>query len=335
MQKLIYIALIPLFINSITAHKNACASGNQDTLSAEDSVPLSPKNLAVVVDDVGTPKTVDSEDPYSPDSYDLSLFTKWSKMGGRNVSGDVCDVVNFDEHSFFMTCAALLKPYMQNAQSTYSAAEKDVFQRTLTQIKEDSKMLIPTERYKIVQQLNVLAMFEGKLTFFQTVGRGRNAIRERITKTLADKFRLGTNRRYPMQLQCAQIASNTMTTEEATLTLCAEWEKEGIFDKRVKSCKKRLRSNGFHRYRLVNHEIIELLTYRSDHPRIVGGSQYGEKNIKRFCKRIKKKGHNKHQYIENVALLLTEKWKSEGVLNEAVEDCKIKLSNARLVGKAA
>lgn len=337
MQKLLY-ALIPLFIHSVAAHKDASASSNLDSFRSREPSFLSLDSLVVNTDEISTPKTIYSETPSSPDSCDLSRYLEWSKKGRRDAHDDTdgaaIDNVHYEAQPHFLACAALLKPYMQKTQSLYSKEEQNAFRLALTEIQDLHSTLPPTERYKIAQQLNVLAIFEGKSTFIKITVRNKKTTQEVVIKTLADKFRVGTSRRYPMQLQCAQIATNTITTEEAALTICDEWENEGIFDKRVKSCKRRLKTNGFYRYEWAHHEIIDLLTFRSEHPRIIGKSKYSEKQINRFCKRIKNKGRNKHQYIENVALFLTEKWKSEGVLNEAVQDCKIKMTRARLDGQA-
>ena len=192
----------------------------------------------------------------------------------------------------------------------------------LSQIGEDFKSILPTERYKIAQQFNILAMFKGGLTFIKIKGKGKKKRQEEVRCTLAERLRIGKNRHNPMQFQCAQIESGNITAEEAALNLYGSWTTEGVLDQRVKSCKWRLKSNGFNLYSWPDSEIVELLTIRSATPHVAKESTYSEDEIAELCKRIRKRGNRKSKYINNTAApLLTKEWWKKGVLNEAIAEC--------------
>ena len=367
MGKIIYTAIIPFLLNAtiVTAfdsdlesdcakQKNSsfhckkyehhaatfspgAASAYNDLHSSVLDSLSSPENDSPMQqsDDDTTPKTTNSSSEIdSPDSRDdlkdLARLIEWRTKESHTADDDIPDPIECDEHPLFMSCANLLKTYMKKTRSAYTEEEKANFQLALTQIAEVFKSIIPTERYKIVQQLNILAMFKGELTFVKTKGKGRNKTHGEVRSTLANRFRIGKNRQNPMQMQCAQIESGVTTSEEAAFILYDAWEKEGVLDKRVKSCKRRLKSNGFYRYQWPEYELVDLLTYRADNPRIVKKSNYTENKIRRFCKRISKKGRNKNQYIENVALLIAAEWKSQGELNEAIAECAEIVAEAKL-----
>lgn len=335
MQKLIYTALIPLLINSTIASDDGLASDKAN--SALGSLSIQVDSSTTRSDNDTTPKTtadssIETESLNSPDSYDdsdLALFVEWSKKGRCTIDDDTPDTIKCDDHSLFMSCAQLLKPYMKKHRSAHTEEERSSLKHVLDQISDSFKSIIPTERYKIAQQLNILAMFKGELTFIKGKIKKKKKTYERVTCTLADRFRIGESRRNPMQMQNAQIESGVITAEEAALTLFTAWKNEDVLGKRVKSCRKRLRSNGFYRYQWPDNELVDILTYRSDKPRIVKKLNYSENKIRKFCKRIRKKGRHKSEYIENIALLIAAEWRSKGVLNEAIADCTAKLKNAK------
>lgn len=324
MQRLIYTALIPLLINSVTASDNGIASDKTNRTRGSLSVQID--SLTQSVDDT-TPKanvnsSTEIDSPYSPDSYNLAQLAEWNTKGRRTVDDDTTDHIECDDHPLFMSYASLLDPYMKKHRSMYSKAEETSFNQLLSQIGEDFKSILPTERYKIAQQFNILAMFKGGLTFIKIKGKGKKKRQEEVRCTLAERLRIGKNRHNPMQFQCAQIESGNITAEEAALNLYGSWTTEGVLDQRVKSCKWRLKSNGFNLYSWPDSEIVELLTIRSATPHVAKESTYSEDEIAELCKRIRKRGNRKSKYINNTAApLLTKEWWKKGVLNEAIAEC--------------
>jgi hypothetical protein len=303
-------------LDSLGSHEN-----NSLALSNDGIMSVTRPNSSAEIDPPNSPDSCDDSD--------LALFVEWSKKGRCTIDDDTPVTIKCDDHSLFMSCAQLLKPYMKKHRSAHTEEEISNLKHVLDQISDSLKSEIPTERYKIAQQLNILAMFKGELTFIKGKIKKIKKTYERVTCTLADRFRIGESRRNPMQMQNAQIESGVITAEEAALTLFTAWKNEDVLDKRVKSCRKRLRSNGFYRYQWPDNELVDILTYRSDKPRIVKKLNYSENKIRKFCKRIRKKGRHKSEYIENIALLIAAEWRSKGVLNEAIADCTAKLKNAK------
>ncbi len=311
-----------------------------DDNSREDKIDGSLHSLSVQVvgsptrssDDDRTPKTnsYSLTEIDSPDSHDLASLVTWSTKGRITVN-DASYTMQSSDHPLFTVCAKLLEPYMKKARFKHSKQEEDDFYYILAKIGESFKTKTPTERYKTMQLLNILAMFKGELTFIKIKGKGKRKTQEEVKCTLADRFRIGKNRRNPMQIQCAQIESGVMTAEEAALILYELWKTEGVLDQKVKSCKWRLKNKGFNKYQWPDSELIELLTIRAATPYVVKESTYSEDKIAEFCKRIRKKGKRKSQYIKNTAApQLTKQWRSKGVLNEAIAECGELAKEAKL-----
>lgn len=329
MQKLFYTALLPLLINSVIAGDHV---PNTDAEMERKLIPdrklLSIKEYNDSADRSNTYPATEIDSPRSPTSSDLTILIKWR----TKLTTDEDDpAIDCDEFPLFMSCSHLLTPYMKNHRSSYTEDQKTNLNLALTQIAEDFKSILPTKRYEITQQLNILAMFKGELTFTKTRGKRKKKTHVKVKYTLAERFRLGKNRRNPMQMQCGQIESGVITAEQATLTLYESWKTEGVLDQKVKSCKWRLKNNGFYQYNWPQHELIELLTIRAATPHVVKESTYSQDEIAKFCKRIRKKGRKKSQYIKNTAApQLTKQWISKGVINEAIAECAERVAEANL-----
>ena len=133
MQRLIYTALIPLLINSVTASDNGIASDKTNRTRGSLSVQID--SLTQSVDDT-TPKanvnsSTEIDSPYSPDSYNLAQLAEWNTKGRRTVDDDTTDHIECDDHPLFMSYASLLDPYMKKHRSMYSKAEETSFNQLL------------------------------------------------------------------------------------------------------------------------------------------------------------------------------------------------------------
>lgn len=342
MHKLIYTAIIPLLINSTIAGDLGLRSG--DELPAIRLVNINSyesNNSISQSDDVTTPQTTHSSTEI--DSPNLTQLVEWKKKRWH-IEENVSDEETCNQNDPFIFCAEALKPFMKNQRSSYTIKEEENSYETLHKHKEDSKLkkkknnphkklhdiftcdplkkLTPTERYEITQKLHIMAMFEGVITFTKITKKGNKTKKEKVQETLANRFKIKKDRVNTMRMLCTQIEKSIKTSEEATLTLFDEWKKEEVLEKRVKSCSRQLKNNGFFQYHWIETDLVDLLKKSISYPEVVKAVRYDQKWVQKLCKRIFKKGHKKRNiYIKNVASIIASRWREKNVYNKAIAGC--------------